>query len=275
MEQIKSDPVMRESYYISAGDTNALGELSLPLLTARIIDIATAHANSLGIGNPAMQADHKGWVLSRLTIEMESYPEVNTFYTIETWVESWNRHFSERSFRILKQDGSVAGYARSIWMVMDTESHENGGLAHLHLPEGVIIEGMNPIQRQQRHRLLVAADDDSEGQLPRGAIRCNVPVARYTFRYCDLDAYRHVNTVRYVGLLLNQFTLDDFDTTCVRRLELSFLREGHYDETVDIRRHDSWLDQDNDSDLMTSSFLIADSGDGAQILYARIMRRPR
>lgn len=259
--EAETDKIYREKYFISAGDTDASGKLSLPLLTARIIDIATAHANALGIGNPTMADKNLGWVISRLTIEMECYPPVNTEYTLETWVESWNRHFSVRSFRILSQDNRTLGHARSIWMVMNTQTHENGGLSHLHIHEGIAIPDANPIARQEKHLLLI---DDENSDVPKGSLRCNRPTTHYRFQYCDLDAYRHVNTVKYVILLLNQFTLADFDSTYPRRLELSFLREGHYGETVDIRRYDEGLQ---------SSFLIADGADGDQILYARILRQ--
>lgn len=264
--------LLKETYFISAGDTDAQGELSLSLLVARIIDIATAHANSLGIGNPSMEHDHKGWVLSRLTVEMMRYPRVNSFYSIETWVESWNRRFSERSFRILSADGETLGYARSVWMVMDTVTHENGGLAHLSLPEGVIIEGQNPIERQQRHVMICDDPAVSDSDLPRGALRSNRPTAFYRFEYCDLDAYRHVNTVRYVNLLMNQYSLEEFDASYVRRLELSFLHEGHYGQRVAISRHDSVGTLDNES---VSSFLISDAGDAGSIVFARLMRVPR
>jgi len=59
-----------ESHFLSAGEVNAEGEMSLPILASKIIDIATAHANSLGIGNPDMPDTDMGWVLSRLTVEM-------------------------------------------------------------------------------------------------------------------------------------------------------------------------------------------------------------
>ncbi|MDE7160724.1 MAG: acyl-[acyl-carrier-protein] thioesterase [Muribaculaceae bacterium] len=211
---------LSQTFFLSAGEVNAEGQLSLPLLTAKIIDIATAHANSLGIGNPAMADSGCGWVLSRLTIEMLDYPRVNDTYTLTTWIEDWNRHFSTRCFRIDDENGTPLGYARSIWMVMNTQTRDNAGLSHLHLPEEAVAPLPCPIPRQARHTTIPAELID------RG----------YTFRYTDIDFYRHVNTVRYVNLLLNCFTLDEMDTHSIRRLELSFLHEGHYGHTVEIRR---------------------------------------
>ena len=47
---------LSQTFFLSANDTNAQAEMSLPVLTSKIIDIATAHAKSLGIGNPAMES---------------------------------------------------------------------------------------------------------------------------------------------------------------------------------------------------------------------------
>lgn len=255
----------KEIFFLSAGEANAEKEMALPLLVAKIIDIATAHANSLGIGNPSMTHLNAGWVLSRLTIEMESYPEVNCKYEISTWIESFNRHFSERAFRISSPDGKVYGYARSIWMVMDTVAHSNVGLSHLSLPEELILGENPPIQKQAKHTLI---EEKIDSEMPKGVLEATHPIFDYTFKYCDLDFYRHVNTVRYVSLLLNRFSLKEHDEYFIRRLELSFLHEAKYGMEVQVLR------SDNPTDLI-SAFLLRKASDRSPVLYARISRQKR
>lgn len=223
-----------QSFFLSAGEVNAERELSLPLLTAKLIDIATAHANHLGIGNPDMPDDHSGWVLSRLTIDMQRYPAVDTDYKITTWVESWNRHFSERAFCIEDLEGNVYGYARSIWMVLDTVTHANAGLDRLPLKEEYISGKECPIERQGKHLNLVPPQElaSASGKF----LKADQEIGIHRFLYSDLDAYRHVNTVRYVSLLINQFPLDVHDKYRVGRLEISFLQEGQYDRPIEILR---------------------------------------
>lgn len=254
---------LSQTFFLSAGETNAEREMSLPLLTSKIIDIATAHANSLGIGNPSMAARGCGWVLSRIAIEMETYPQVNEYYTITTWIENWNRHFSERCFMITGADGKTHGYARSIWMVLDTTSRESVGLSHLNLPEGMTSERVCPIPKQGKHQVILPCDTKAE-TLPRGAVISTAPGVEYIFKYTDLDFYRHVNTVRYVSLLLNQFGLEHFDSNRVERMEMAFMREGRYNEKVEVRRADtdnaslfSIVDSESDTPLLFSSIRFA------------------
>ena len=98
-----------QSFFISANESNPEGELAVNILVSNIIEIATAHANSLGIGNPSMEHLGAGWVLSRLTIDMTSYPKCNTQYTLTTWVEAFNRHFSTRCFSVKDESGKILG----------------------------------------------------------------------------------------------------------------------------------------------------------------------
>lgn len=253
-----------QDFFVSANEANPEGELALNILVSDLIVVATRAAMELGIGNPTMAHLNAGWVLSRLTVEMSSYPVVNTSYKIITWVESWNRHFSVRDFEIIDCNGNTIGYARSIWMVLNTITHENFGLSHLTLPEGAVSSRPCPISRQEKHVEIKAQNEREDNA---AALVANAPVRKYIFQYNDIDFYRHVNTVRYVTLLLNSFTLEEFDRFFLSRLELSFLHEGNFGETVDIRRfnHDDYL----------SSFSLFSEMKNIPILFARIKLSPR
>lgn len=248
-----------QQFFVSANEANAQGELSAHILVTNIIDVATRHANALHIGNPDMTDTDGGWVLSRLTIEMSEWPKVNTHYRLTTWIESYNRHFSERAFRIDDADGNTLGYSRTIWMVIDTKTHTNLGLSHLSLDPSLLDGEAVPIARQTRHIPILTADD---APTQRPSLTATEGVRKYRFKYCDIDFYRHVNTVRYVVLLLNQFSLSLMDASQVHRLELSFMHEARYDMVVDILCH-------RDADAYTFT-LSEPSTHSAPLLFARI-----
>lgn len=239
------EAIYSEKFFLSAGEANAEGEMSLPLLVAKLIDIATAHANSLHFGNPDMTEHNAGWVLSRIALQMERYPKANEQYMLSTWVERWTRRFSVRCFMVSDAEGRPLGYARSVWMILSTVTRESLPLSIFDFKPELELRDKCPAIDTEKHRPL---DPDTA-------------TAHYTFRYCDLDFYRHVNTVRYVSLLLNQFSLEEMDSAMVRRLEMSFMQEGHYGETVEIRR------QGHDFALVGQ--------DGRDILFARIITQDR
>ena len=253
-----------QEYFLSAGETNAEAEMSLPLLTSRIIDISTAHANQLHIGNPDMAERGCGWVLSRLALEMFRYPKVNERYRLTTWIESYNRHFSERIVQVSDESGEPLGYSRAIWMILDYHTRESVGLSHLPIPGDLPMPGRCPIAAQGKHAPV--CPQNSDGELPRGAVRATAEPYMYRFKYCDLDFYRHVNTVRYIELLLNRLTLEDFDATTVRRMELAFMHESTYGREALVYRCD---------DGLTTFFSINDCETDSPSLIAKIQRIPR
>lgn len=255
-----------KTFFISANESNPESELAVHILIGNIIEVATAHANHLGIGNPQMEDLNAGWVLSRFTVEMSSYPKVNTYYKIITWVEDFNSHFSIRNFEIQDLEGNTFGYSRSIWMVLNTMTHENFGLAHLNFEPEWISQRPCPIARQAKH-LEIMPMYTPEAEMPPRAIRANHRQNLYSFKYNDIDFYRHVNTVRYAVLLLNNYSINDFDTCFVRRLEMSFLHEAKFGNVVDIRRHDS-------SEL-NSEYLMYDLSASRPVVFARIGLEPR
>ena len=271
-----------KTFFLSANEANPERELAVNILVSNIIETATAHANSLGIGNPSMEHLGAGWVLSRLTLEMKEYPKINTNYTLTTWIESWNRHFSTRDFEIADQSGKIIGYARSVWMVLNMNTHENFGLSHLSLPDDAQSSRPCPISPQQKHVeiLPMCTPDD---KMPAKALRATEEAAFYTFTYSDIDFYRHVNTVRYISLLHNQFTLEEFDRYQISRLELSFLHEGNYGVKVAILRHHhaNFIGSDQSDDKYSkdiegeTSFSIINAETHLPILFSRIVLTER
>ena len=93
------------------------GGLSFGFLANKMLITAGNHANERGFGKERLSADGKTWVLSRLAIEIYEYPGEGDTYFVETWVESVNRLFTSRNFRVLSADGRAIGYARTIWVL--------------------------------------------------------------------------------------------------------------------------------------------------------------
>lgn len=207
----------RAGFFLSAGECNAQSVMPLPLLVQRIIEVATLHANSLGIGYSRLCGFNMAWVLSRASIEMTRYPGINENYSLTTWIESANRHFSERNVEIADGDGVVIGYARTLWVAIDVANRRGADMSPL-LPGLPLSDRECPIARQPKLRAVT--DSDS--------------VRNHRFSYCDIDFNRHVNSTRYVETILNNWSVDFFDSNVVKRFDIAYLSEIHYNDEVTV-----------------------------------------
>lgn len=235
-------------YLLTAGECNPEEKMPVQLLVSRIIEVATFHANHLDVGFARLSLEGLAWVLSRVSLEMKRWPGVNETYSLTTWVEDVNRHFSQRNFEI-KSGDEVLGYASSVWMGIDVKKRQSGDLSLLESMRDVISDKRCPIDRFPRINF------SSDGQVLTGN--------DYRFRYCDCDFNRHVNTVRYVELLLNEWDLDFYDAHKVRRFDIAFMHEARYGEEVSVTRQKS-SDDDN-------AYLCMISRGGEPLSKARII----
>ena len=76
--------------------------------------------------------------------------------------------------------------------------------------------------------------------------------------------------MRYVELLLNRFSLSEFDSMFVNRLELSFLHEAKYGIETKLFRSDNYSDN-----VFLTSFQLKATEDDSSLLFARMFRKER
>ena len=203
-------------YTLTAGESDAEGRMPLTLVTERVIEVATEHANALGIGYATLIKKNVGWVLSRLSIEMLRYPAINDSYTLTTWVESYNRRFSERNFAMTDPAGNIYGHMRTVWVPMDFAKRTVADINEF-------IEGGMPLSD-------TPCPIAKTPRIPPLPQECTSEC--YTFRYRDIDFNRHVNTVRYLDLILNHWSLEHFDKHIPSRFDILFHHECHYGEEI-------------------------------------------
>lgn len=239
--------------FLVASRCNGQRCLSLQELVREIIDLATDHANLLGVGYDRLAESGMAWVLSRLSVEIDRWPEMHSTYTLTTWVENFNRLFSSRCFELRDggESGPVIGYTRSIWAAIDVASRRPADLTELTQLADAIIDRPCPIAPHPKLRL-------PEGDETRN----------YTFVATDIDCNRHVTTARYVELTLDSLTLDDYDHEEISRFDITFSHEALAGQTAVIATA-----RDHDNALVTS---ISDAADPrTQFCIARQKMRNR
>ena len=127
MDKVGAYKFLAEPFHCDFSQRLFMGHLGNHMLNA-----ADFHSNDRGFGMKYLLSVNRAWVLSRLAIEMDEMPEMYTTFTVETWVESAMRYFTNRNFRVVGEDGKVYGYGRSIWAMIDTETRQPCSLMDIH-----------------------------------------------------------------------------------------------------------------------------------------------
>lgn len=212
--------ISKYDFAVEPFSEDCLGCLSWPLLGNLILRAATLHATEHGFGYKQVINFNHAWVLSRLTIDMDEMPRTAEAYSITTWVDRLYRQFTDRHFAILRPDGTAYGYATTVWALIDITSRRPTMLDQL--PDGgfnaaLVPDLPCPVSAPARHRM-----------------KNPVKVSEHRANYTDLDINGHVNSIRFVELLLARYSKADMEAHPVKRIEMTYAYEGYCGELLSV-----------------------------------------
>lgn len=191
---------------------------TIPALGGAILNTAGLDAHGKGFGVDALHADNYSWVLSRIAFEFDSRPGQYADYGIATWISDYGRVLSTRNFILSDASGREFGRAVSQWAMIDLTTRaavDLSGVGDAHAD--AVVDAPPPTDKPRK-------------------IRAVVPTMHGEHRvvYSDIDFNRHVNTMRYIEMMLDMLPLDRVTAEAPVRLDVHFLKECRYGQTLTL-----------------------------------------
>lgn len=214
LSKVGSYDFLVEPFHCDFSHRIFIGHLGNHLLNA-----ADFHSNERGYGMDYLNTVHKTWVLSRFVMEMQDMPVAYDRITVDTWVENVMKYFTSRNFAVRTSDGTVCGFGRSIWAMIDTGTRqpvdilaERDGLIKAYIETGKPC----PIEPFKRIRV----DKDAK------------PAAIIDTHYSDIDVNGHVNSVKYIEHMLDLWPLEWYRRHRLMRLNIAYTAETHFGDRL-------------------------------------------
>lgn len=224
------------------------GHLTLSVLGNHLLNCAGQHASRRGFGIARLNDEDHTWVLSRMAIEFDQLPSQYSRFSIETWVESVYRLFTDRNFRICDEAGRTIGHARTTWAMIGMQSRKPIELTTLYagaLPSYTCPEETCPIEKPGRIK-----------------VTATEPSLSFTAHYSDIDINGHVNSMRYIEHVMDLFSLDYLRQHPLRRFEIAYVAESYCGDTIDI-----YADNNEDGTWQTE---LRNSATGAVLCRSKL-----
>jgi len=196
------------------------GRLTLGVLGNHLLNCAGQHASKRGFGMARLNDENHTWVLSRMAIEFDELPQQYQHFSIETWVESVYRLFTDRNFALRDANGKAIGYARTVWAMIGMQSRKPVELTTLYagaLPSYCCPEEPCPIEKSSRIK-----------------VTATEPALTFTAHYSDIDINGHVNSMRYIEHVMDLFSLDYLRAHTLRRFEIAYVTESYCGDQIGV-----------------------------------------
>lgn len=185
---------------------DSTGRLSVPGTFALFMDIATAHAETLGVGLRAMAQRRLFWLTVRTRIRFFRRPSMAETVTVETFPEEAGKVRCNRDYRLRSGDELLAA-GKTEWAILDTAT------GRPHPVQGVFPTDLEPeIPPVWDDPFSRIAEDFS------GASR----LADYTVVSTDIDIGGHMNNAAYIRALAGLFSTEAWNAMEIREMEVVY-----------------------------------------------------
>lgn len=223
---------------------DATAKLGVPNTFALFMDLATEHAERLGIGMNGLMKQGLFWLTVRTRIRFIDRPAMTEAVTLRTWPEKPERSRCNRDYAILRGNDIIVE-GKTEWMIMNLKTNR------LHPVDGVFPDDLELLEDRVLPEPFTRMTDDFDGADSLGV---------YTVRSTDIDLGGHMNNAAYVRAIAGAFSSKEWREMNIREMEVAFRSPCFEGETLMIQRRET----DAGADIRLSR-------DGKTIVLARIL----
>ena len=212
--------IFNTQYNVALSDVDCFNRLKISAFMNYMQDAASRHADLLGVGYETLIKQDLTWFMTKVIVEVDSYPSFGEDIHIETWPKTVDKLTSTRDFVIRNDSGDVIARATTIWAMLNMATKR---------PER--LEEYVPMITPDMQK---SAIDEKPG-------RINLPEVGFSdskdfvVPFSAIDYNQHLNNARYFDFILDMFDQDYHEHHVIRRVQLNFLHEVKCSEHLYIR----------------------------------------
>lgn len=211
------DGIYEKKYVVQVSETDFRQRLKLSSLFIYLQDMATEHANIIGVGRDILQKKYGVvWVLTRARVDIIRYPGYKEEISIETWPDQPGKVEFNRNFLVYDKDRNIIMRALTQWVIIDFKSRR--------LRRSSTLEEKFPQTERES-----AIDCNFKRIKAKGELALNY---KKTVGYSDIDINEHLNNARYVDYIMDCFTVDNHKKHFVKSIDVNYLNEALPGETI-------------------------------------------
>ncbi|MBQ9138107.1 MAG: acyl-ACP thioesterase [Alistipes sp.] len=183
-----------------------------------ILNTAGIDAQGKGFGVDALTPLNRTWVLSKFVIEVDSRPEQFAEFDLTTWVNHNARLLSTRNFTLSDMEGNVFVRSLSQWCMLDYVKR--------------VPVALNTIEEMFEPYVSLV---ESPCEQPRRLTAIEAEVTReHKIVYSDIDFNNHMNTMRYIALMVDMLPIEYLKQNRPFRLDVHFMHECLFGQTLKV-----------------------------------------
>lgn len=214
--------VFETAFAVQSSQVDAQGRMSIAGMFDLFMDMASSHAEKLGVGFDGMHGRRAYWVAVRTRLRIvRDRPRLAESVTARTWPGKPGAVKCDRFYTIAR-NGTVLVEGRTEWVGQNIDTGRVMKVGDFGYP----------LAMEHRPERVCEAPFTRFREQPDPANLC----LTYTVGSRDIDMGRHMNNVAYVRMLLGTFTVAELEAMDVAEAEVSYSMACREGETLCVYR---------------------------------------
>ena len=205
-----------DKFFINSIDGDQFQEVKLSSLFRMFQEIATAHADKLGVGTEKTFALGQAWILTRMQVEMYRYPRYEETIVIYTYPGDNKSFIFPRYFEVKTKKGELLARCSTLWAIIDLATRK---------------VSLNPFGK------LKLPEEHHQDELPLPGKVATTELSlleNRKVRYSEMDMNGHLNNTKYVDYIVDAIPVDKLKENRIKSFLINFNKEIKADDVVNI-----------------------------------------
>lgn len=174
---------LEEKFELKTYQCNEFGFIKLRTLFDYFQELASDHADKLGLGYEACLEKNCAWVCAKYHVVINTLPKFKDIISVQTWPSKFSGPTGIREFLVKDSDENILIKAVSQWVMID-----------LNRLRPTIVQNMFDCSK-------IEFGEDQNIVLEKLPLQTeNKIITQQTLRYDDVDVNHHINNAVYIAL---------------------------------------------------------------------------
>lgn len=213
---------LERSFPIVPSQCDCSGRLGIPNTFSLFMDIATEHADLLGIGLNDLAPQHRFWLTVRSKARFFRMPALSEKVTLATWPEHPDSRKCNRDY-LLRSGDEILVAGKTEWAVIDTATGRLVKVDSIYPEDLVILDDLSLPDSYS-----VFTNDMTGSEL----------LGTYTVNSNDIDLGGHMNNVAYIRAFPSLFSAEAWTGLRITEMEMWYRSQCYENDVFSIYQKD-------------------------------------
>lgn len=215
-----SNKVWTDEYTVQSYNIDFTSKARLTSICRLFQESAWRHASDANLGYHDLLKNNHVWVLYKLKLEINEFPEWIDKINLTTWAKKTDRLFAYRDFEIRKADNEskILIKGTSKWLIIDLKNKR---------PQKMDAYASSmPLNKKEaisENNEKVPVYNEFDSSETRKVV------------YSDIDINHHVNNVKYIEWILDMYSLEHLKNSHLIKFEIDYKHEAEFGEEIELK----------------------------------------